>query len=153
MDIHAKLRELNLELPKVPAAVAQYVPALRSGNQIYVSGQLCTREGHLIAQGPVPTAVSLEEAQAATRQCVLNALAAVDQAIEGDWSMFVRVVRLAVYVNSHADFNLQHKVANGGSELLGELFGEAGRHVRAAVGVSSLPLGATVEAELLVEVR
>lgn len=153
MDIRQKLEELDLTLPAVPAAVADYVPALRTGNQVLVSGQLPTRDGELIAEGSVVSQVSLDEAHAAARQCVLNALAAVDQVLEGDWSKFVRITRLAVYVNSDPAFNLQHKVANGGSELLGQVFGDAGRHVRAAVGAASLPLGAAVEAELAVEVK
>lgn len=135
------------------AALAKYVPALQSGNHVFVSGQLCTKDGQLLAEGPVPSRVSAEEAQAAARQCVLNALAAIDRVLEGDWSRFVRVVRVGVYVNSDASFNEQHHVANGASELLGDLFGDQGQHVRAAVGCSSLPMNATVEAELMVEVR
>lgn len=153
MDIRGRLDQLNLTLPKAPAAVAQYVPAVRSGNLIYTSGQLPTRDGELIAEGHVPSQVKPDQAHEAARQCVLNALAAIDQTLEGDWSHFVRVVRIAVYVASDKDFNLQHKVANGASELLVEIFGESGRHARAAVGVAALPLNATVELELLVEVK
>lgn len=148
-----RLASLGYELPKVAAAVGTYVPALQSGSHVFVSGQLCVRDGQPVAVGPVPSRVSVEEAQAATRQCVLNALAAVGQAIDGDWSRLVRIVRLGVYVYSDGDFHEQHLVANGGSELLGDLLGEAGRHVRAAVGCSALPLGATVEAELTAEVQ
>ena len=153
MDIHARLGELGHKLPELPKAVAKYVPALQSGPHVFVSGQLCMRQGQLMAEGPVPSQVSVEAAQAATAQCVLNALAAVDRVIDGDWSRLVRIVRIAVYVNSDPSFNEQHVVANGGSELLGEVFGEAGAHVRAAVGCSSLPLNSAVEAELVVEVR
>lgn len=153
MDLHAKLKELGLTLPAVPAAVADYVPAVRSGNLVFVSGQLPMRDGKLMHQGTVSQNVDLEQAQACCRQCVLNGLAAVDAVLDGDWSRFVRVVRLGVFVASAADFSLAHQVANGGSELLGQVFGDAGRHVRAAVGASSLPLGAPVEAELLIEVR
>ncbi|MFW6058634.1 MAG: RidA family protein [Phycisphaeraceae bacterium] len=153
MDIHERLKAQGLELPNMAAALAKYVPALQSGNHVFVSGQLCTKDGQLLAEGPVPSRVSAEEAQAAARQCVLNALAAIDRVLEGDWSRFVRVVRVGVYVNSDASFNEQHHVANGASELLGDLFGDQGQHVRAAVGCSSLPMNATVEAELMVEVR
>lgn len=153
MDIHASLKQHGLTLPELPAAVAQYVPALRSGNHIFVSGQLCTKDGKLTAEGTVARHVKLDAAQQACEQCVLNGLAAVDSVLEGDWSKFVRIVRLAVYVASDGDFHLQHKVANGGSELLGKIFGDAGKHVRAAVGVPALPLNATVEAELVVEVK
>lgn len=153
MDIHAKLEELNLTLPPAPKGVASYLPALQSGNHVFVSGQLPLRDGKLTAEGQVPSDVSVQDAQAAMRQCVLNGLATVDQVIEGDWSRFVRIVRLAVFVNTAAGFTEQHIVANGGSDLLNEIFGDAGKHVRAAVGVAQLPLGAAVEAEMIVEVR
>ncbi|MEX0655444.1 MAG: RidA family protein [Phycisphaeraceae bacterium] len=153
INLPDRLAELNLTLPEAPAAVAQYVPALRSGSHIFVSGQLPLRKGKLIASGLVPSAVDLEQASEAARQCVLNGLAAVDQVLEGDWSGVVRIARIAVFVASDPDFHLQHKVANGASELLGDLFGDAGRHARAAVGVTALPMGASVEVELVVEVR
>ena len=153
MDIHERLKAQGYELPTMPTAVAKYVPAVQSGSHIYVSGQLCTRNGQLLAEGPVPSRVSLEEAQAAARQCVLNGLAAVDRMIDNDWSRFVRIVRVGVFVNSESSFNEQHQVANGASELLGDVLGEAGTHVRAAVGCISLPMNATVEAEMTVEVK
>lgn len=153
MDLKAKLREQGLELPPVPKAVAEYVPAVRSGNLVYVSGQLPLRDGKLIAEGVVPEKVDLTLAQECARQCVLNGLAAVDGVISGDWLKFERVVRLAVFVSSAPGFALQHKVANGASELLGKVFGEAGRHARAAVGVAGLPLDAPVEVELVIEVK
>ncbi len=127
IDIRQRLNSLGYELPGTSAAVAKYVPALQSGSYIFVSGQLCTKDGQLIAEGPVPSRTTAEEAQAAARQCVLNALAAIDHKLDGNWSRFVRVVRMGVFVNSDSTFNEQHHVANGGSELLGDLFGEAGR--------------------------
>lgn len=153
MDIHAKLRELGLQLPGAPKPVAAYVPCVRSGDHLFVSGQLPMREGKLIAVGSVPSQVKVEEAQAAARQGALNALAIVHEAIGGDWTRFVRVARVVVYVCSDASFTEQPKVANGASELLGAVLGEAGRHARSAVGVSALPLGAAVEVEVTVEVR
>lgn len=153
MDIHAKLATLGLKLPVAPKPVAAYVPAVRTGNLIVVAGQLPLIEGKLIATGRVPSAVTLEQAQAAARQCALNALAAVGDVIGGDWSKLVRVVRVGVFVASDNDFFEQPKVANGASELLGQVFGDAGRHARAAVGVNVLPLNAPVEVELMVEVR
>lgn len=153
MDIHAKLATLGLKLPVAPKPVAAYVPAVRTGNLIVVAGQLPLIEGKLIATGRVPSSVSLEQAQAAARQCALNALAAVGDVIGGDWSRLVRVVRVGVFVASDNDFFEQPKVANGASELLGQVFGDAGRHARAAVGVNVLPLNAPVEVELMVEVR
>jgi len=153
MDIHAKLASLGLKLPVAPKPVAAYVPAVRTGNLIVVAGQLPLIEGKLIATGRVPSMVTLEQAQAAARQCALNALAAVGDMIGGDWSRLVRVVRVGVFVASDNDFFEQPKVANGASELLGQIFGDAGRHARAAVGVNVLPLNAPTEVELMVEVR
>ena len=153
MDIRAKLAEMGLGLPAAPKPVAAYVPAVHSGGLIWVSGQLPMREGKLMATGPVPETVTLAEAQAAARQCALNALAIVDEQLGGDWSRFVRVVRLGVFVASCDGFADQPKVANGASELLGALFGAAGRHARAAVGVNALPLGASVELEMIIEAR
>ena len=141
VDVLAKLAAMGLSLPTPPRPVAAYVPAVRSGNLIFVSGQLPMAEGKLAASGPVPSQASLETAQAGARQCALNALAIVGQEIGGDWSRLVRVVRLGVFVWTDATFTEQAKVANGASELLGQVLGEAGRHARAAVGAASLPLG------------
>lgn len=152
MDIHAKLRELNLTLPAAPKPVAVYVPAVRTGDLIFISGQLPFKDGKLLATGPVPT-VSVEDAKLAARQCVLNALAVLGDQIDGDWSRVVRFVRLGAFVASANDFTGQPQVANGASELLGALFGDAGKHARAAVGVNVLPLGATIEVEMVVQVR
>jgi len=153
MDIRSKLTELGLTLPKPPMPVATYVPAVLAGNLVFVSGQLPMSEGKLIAKGPVPSAVSLEDAQKAARQCVLNALSIVGEQIEGDWSRLARIVRLAVFVSSDNAFTDQPKVANGASDLLGQLFGAAGTHARVAVGVNVLPLGATVEIELVAQIK
>ena len=153
MDLPAKLASLGLTLPPPPKPVAIYVPAVRSGNLIFVSGQLPMKEGKLLAMGQVPSKVSLEQAQAAARQCALNALAIVGDQLAGDWSRLVRIIRLGVFVSSDDAFTDQPKVANGASELLGQLFGDQGQHARAAVGVNTLPLGATVEVEMTVEVR
>ena len=143
---------MGLVLPGVPSAVADYVPALAHDGLVHVSGQLPMCEGVLMLEGTMPGAGSLEEARASARQCVLNGLAAVGGVIDGDWSRFRRVVSLTVFVASEPGFTEQHLVANGASEFLGELFGEAGRHVRAAVGASALPLGATVEVAMVVSV-
>ncbi|MEX0775702.1 MAG: RidA family protein [Phycisphaeraceae bacterium] len=153
MDIHAKLASLGLTLPAAPKPVAIYVPAVRSGNLIYVSGQLPMKDGKLLATGRVPSAVSLDQAQQAARQCALNGLAIVGDQIDGDWSRLVRIVRVGAFVACDDGYTDQPKVANGASELLGQVLGDAGKHARAAVGVNALPLGATVEVELLVEVR
>ena len=148
-----RLAELGLELPIAPKPVAAYIPAVRTGNLVYVSGQVPFREGKLMATGSVPSAVSVEDAREAALQCALNALAALGSVIAGDFDRVVRIVRLGVFVASDAGFVDQPKVANGASELLVDLFGDAGRHARAAVGSIALPLGATVEVELLAEVH
>jgi enamine deaminase RidA (YjgF/YER057c/UK114 family) len=148
-----KLLQLGLTLPQAPKPVASYIPAVRSGNLVFVSGQLPFKDGALLATGAVPSVVPVEAAQQAARQCVLNGLAVVGDQLEGDFSRVVRIVRVGVFVCSDVGFTEQPKVANGGSELLQALFGEAGRHARAAVGTNALPLGASVEIELVVEVR
>ena len=120
---------------------------------IFVSGQLPMSNGVLLATGPVPSKVTIEDAQKAAKQCALNGLAVIADQLGGDLSRVVRVVRLGVFVQSDDRFDGQPKIANGASELMQEIFGEAGRHARAAVGTNALPLDATVEIEFLVEVR
>jgi enamine deaminase RidA (YjgF/YER057c/UK114 family) len=152
MDIHAKLAELGLKLPVLGKPVAAYIPAVRSGNLLMVSGQVCMKDGKLQMAGRVPSQVSPEDAFRAAETCALNAVAAIDQGLDGDWSKFRRIVRAGVYVYSDPEFGQQHIVANGASELLAKIFGEAGRHARTAIGVAALPLGAPVEVDLMVEV-
>jgi enamine deaminase RidA (YjgF/YER057c/UK114 family) len=151
--IDQKAQELQIVWPTPPKPVASYVPCVRSGNLIYVSGQLPMKEGQLIAVGKVPTAINMEQAQAAARQCALNGLSIIRNELGNDWSKLVRVVRIGVFVQCTDDFTEQPKVANGASDVLQQLLGEQGRHARAAVGVNALPLGAAVEVEMLVEVR
>lgn len=146
-----RLERLGLAVPQVAAPVAAYVPAVRSGSHVFTSGQLPMRDGQLLLTGKVGAEVSQEEAVDCARQCALNALAAV-RAEVGELSAVRRVVKVVVFVASSPDFTAQPQVANGVSELLGEVFGEQGRHARSAVGVSVLPLDAPVEVELLVEV-
>jgi enamine deaminase RidA (YjgF/YER057c/UK114 family) len=146
-----RLEALGHPLPEVAKPVASYVPAVRSGNHVYTSGQLPMREGKLITTGKVGGEVTPDDAQACARQCVLNALAAV-RAEVGDLSAVKRVVKVVAFVASTSDFTGQPGVANGASELLGEVFGDVGRHARSAVGVPVLPLDAPVEVELVVEV-
>ncbi len=146
-----RLAELGLEVPEVARPVASYIPAVRSGNHVYTSGQLPMREGSLITTGKVGGEVSAEEAVECARQCALNAIAAVRAEI-GELSKVKRVVKVVAFVASTPDFTGQPGVANGVSDLLGEVFGEAGRHARSAVGVPVLPLDAPVEVELVVEV-
>jgi len=153
MSFEANLAALGLTLPPAPKPLASYVPAVRSGNLVFVSGQLPMKDGQLLATGPVPSKCTPEAAHAAARQCVLNGIAVLGDQIGGDFSRVVRVVRVGAFVQSDDGWTEQPKVANGGSELLQQLFGEAGRHARAAVGTNALPLGASVEIELLFEIR
>lgn len=146
-----RLEELGLAIPEVPKPVAAYVPAVRSGQQVFTSGQLPMRAGELITTGKVGGEVSPEEAYDCAQQCALNAIAAV-RSIVGDLSAVKRVVKVVVFVASTPDFTGQPGVANGASELLGKVFGDAGVHARSAVGVPALPLDAPVEVEILVEV-
>jgi enamine deaminase RidA (YjgF/YER057c/UK114 family) len=146
-----RLAELGLSIPEVAKPVAAYIPAVRSGHHVFTSGQLPMRDGQLMLTGKVGGEVSQEQAVECARQCALNALAAV-RAEVGELSAVKRVVKVVAFVASTTDFTGQPQVANGVSELLGEVFGEAGRHARSAVGVPVLPLDAPVEVELLVEV-
>ena len=150
MSVHARLQELGIVLPPVVPPVAAYVPAVRSGNLVFTSGQLPMVDGELPTQGKVGALVTAEQAKELARTCALNGLAAVDALVGLD--SVVRVVKVVGFVASAPDFYGQPGVINGASELLGEVFeGEAGSHARSAVGVASLPLDAPVEVELVVE--
>lgn len=146
-----RLAELGLTLPEVVPPLAAYQPTARSGNLVFTAGQLPARDGAMLATGKLGAEVSEDEGYACARQCALNALAAVAAEV-GGLSAVKRVVKAVVFVASTPDFTAQPKVANGASELLGEVFGDAGRHARSAVGVASLPLDVPVEVELVVEV-
>lgn len=146
-----RLASMGLAVPEVAKPVAVYVPAVRTGHHVFTSGQLPMRSGELIVTGKVGGEVSAEEAYACAQQCALNAIAAVRAEI-GDLALVARVVKVVVFVASTPDFTGQPGVANGASELLGEVFGDAGVHARSAVGVPVLPLDAPVEVEVIVEV-
>jgi enamine deaminase RidA (YjgF/YER057c/UK114 family) len=145
-----RLAELDITLPAVVPPVASYVPAMRSGSLVFTSGQLPMVDGALPATGQVGDAVSPEDAQALARACALNALAAVHALVGLD--SVVRVVKVVGFVASAPGFYGQPTVVNGASDLLGQVFGDAGHHARSAVGVAALPLNAPVEVELIVEV-
>ena len=151
MGLSDRLRELSIVLPPMAGPYGAYVPAKRVGNLLYVAGQLPVSAGKLIATGHVPSACSIEKAREGARQCVINALAAVN-AVMGSVDGLIGVVRVGAFVNSDSNFTEQPKVANGASELLLELFGDPGRHVRAAVGVNTLPMDASVEIEFVFQV-
>ncbi|MEN3535083.1 RidA family protein [Microbispora sp. ZYX-F-249] len=147
-----RLAELGLTLPEVVPPLAAYVPAVRTGDHVYTSGQLPLVKGELGVTGKVGAEVSAEEAKEQARICAVNALAAI-KALVGDLSQVVRIVKVVGFVASAPGFTGQPQVVNGASELLGEVFGEAGRHARSAVGVAVLPLDAPVEVEVIAEVR
>jgi enamine deaminase RidA (YjgF/YER057c/UK114 family) len=151
-NLTIRLSELSIQLPPVSGPFGAYLPIKRVGNLLYVAGQLPMKDGKLMATGPVPGRTPVDAAKAAARQCVINALGAI-HSIEGTLDHLAGVVRVGVFVASDATFTQQPAVANGASELLQELFGEAGKHVRAAVGVNVLPLDASVEVEFIFEVR
>lgn len=145
-----RLASLGLTVPEVAKPVAAYIPALRSGNHVFTSGQLPMRDGQLITTGKVGGEVTAEEAVACAQQCALNAIAAVKAEI-GDLALVKRIVKVVAFVASTPDFTGQPGVANGASELFGEVFAEAGKHARSAVGVPVLPLDSPVEVEIVVE--
>lgn len=146
-----RLNELNIFLPEPPQPVGAYVPGMRVGDLVYVSGQIPLVDGKVAITGKVGAERTLEEGQAAARQCALNALGIAAQ-VAGGIDNIARIVRLAVFVNSAPDFIDHPKVANGASELMLSIFRDAGRHVRAAVGAVALPLDAAVEVEMIAEI-
>lgn len=149
--IEEKIKELGLELPEVAKPLAAYIPAKQVGNLIMTSGQVPLVKGVINFVGKVGSDLTEEEGQKAAQICALNCLAAIKGVI-GNLDKIVEVVKLTVFVASDKDFTAQPKVANGASELIGKIFGESGKHVRSAVGVTSLPLNASVEIEMTVRV-
>jgi enamine deaminase RidA (YjgF/YER057c/UK114 family) len=150
MSFVARLAKLGIELPSVVPPVAAYVPAVRTGNLVYTSGQLPMVAGAMAHTGLVGGPVTAEQAKELARVCGLNAMAAVDALVGLD--SIVRIVKVVGFVASAPGFTGQPGVVNGASELFGEVFGDAGVHARSAVGVAALPLDAPVEVELIVEV-
>lgn len=155
MSWSERLAELGISLPAVPAPAGSYVPAIRHGDLVYTSGQLPFVDGQLTTVGKVSETVegivSVEAAAAAARVCAINALAAIDALVGID--AVAQVVKVNGFVASASGFTAQPTVINGASNLLTEIFGDAGVHARAAVGVAELPLAASVEVELIVAVR
>jgi enamine deaminase RidA (YjgF/YER057c/UK114 family) len=150
--VEKKLQELSVSLPKPPAPIANYVPFVRTGNMLTVSGQLCfDADGKLVAKGQLGGAVSIEDGQKAARACAVNLLAQVKIAI-GELDKVVRVVRLGGFINSAPGFGDGPKVMNGASDLMVAAFGDKGKHARSTVGVAALPADAAVEVEGLFEV-
>jgi enamine deaminase RidA (YjgF/YER057c/UK114 family) len=152
MTAEDKITQLGLELPASVAPVANYVPFVTAGTMLFVSGQLPLKDGVQLTPGIVGATVSLEEAQLAARQCALNILSQV-KAATGSLDSVLRVVKLGAFVACTADFAQQPEVANGASDLMVAVFGEAGRHARAAVGTNALPRGACVEIDAIIELK
>ncbi len=150
--VSARLKELGIVLPEAAIPAANYVPVRRSGNLLIVSGQLPMQDGEWKFVGTLGAGTSLEDGIAAARLCGLNILAQVSGALGGDLDRITACVRLGVFVAATADFTDQAKIANGASDLMVEVLGEAGRHARAAVGMASLPFGVSVEVEAMFEV-
>ncbi|MEQ8369836.1 MAG: RidA family protein [Alphaproteobacteria bacterium] len=151
--IAARLSELAITLPEAPPPAANYVPWVRSGNQVIVAGQIPVRDGKRPYVGKLGGGVSNADGQAAARLCAINLLAQVRAAVDGDLDRVVRVLRLGGFVNATADFTEHPAIINAASDLMVEVFGEAGRHARFAVGAPSLPFDVAVEIDGLFEVR
>jgi enamine deaminase RidA (YjgF/YER057c/UK114 family) len=152
MSFEQRLQELGLTLPATPRPVANYVPAVATGKLIFSSGQTPTVDGKLTIQGKLGDTVTIEQGRQAARVALLNCLAGV-RSVTGSLDEIVRIVKLNGYVASAEGFGAQPQVVNGASLLLEEIFGEAGKHARASLGMAELPGGAPVELELIVEVR
>jgi len=150
--IEEKIKELGFELPEVAKPLAAYIPAKQVGNLVMTSGQVPLVKGSINYAGKVGSDLSEEDGQKAAQICALNCLAAVKGVIS-NLDKIVEVVKLTVFVASSEDFTAQPKVANGASELIGKIFGEKGKHVRSAVGVTALPLNASVEIEMIIRVE
>ena len=150
--IEARLKELGIELPQASAPVANYVPFTRSGSLVVVSGQVSVRDGKAEFVGKLGRDMTIADAQQAAKLCALNILAHAKTACGGDLDRVKRVLRLGGFVNCTPEFTQMPQVVNGASDLMVELFGDAGKHARAAVGVASLPLGVAVEVEAMFEI-
>ena len=145
--VEARLAEKNIRLPEAAAPAANYVPWVVTGNLVFVSGQITMEDGEIRYRGKVGEGYSVEEARQAARLCALNLIAQLRAACGGDLDRVRRVVKLGGFVNSAPGFTEQHLVINGASDLMVEVFGDAGRHARAAVGVPALPFGVAVEVD------
>ncbi len=150
MTPEKRIAEMGLEIPEVAEPVAAYVPGVKAGNLLHISGQIPLVDGELRYTGKVDVDISVDEAYEAARVCCLNCLGVMKSEL-GELSRVKRIVKVGGFVNSTPEFTGQSQVVNGASDLLGEVFEQAGAHARAAVGMVSLPLGAAVEVEMIVE--
>ena len=147
------IKNLGLNIPELPKALANYVPYKIVGKTMYISGQAPVQDGELIYKGKVGSDVTVEDGIKAARLCVTNIIAAVKTGLEGDWSKLDSFVKLTGFVNCQDDFTDQPKIINGASDMLVDIFGDQGRHARVAVGSNALPLGIAVEIDAIVQLK
>ena len=147
------IKNLGLNIPELPKALANYVPYKIVGNSIYISGQAPAQNGEVIYKGKVGSDITVEDGIEAAKLCVINIIAAVKTALDGDWDKLDSFVKLTGYVNCRDNFTDQPKVINGASDMLVDIFGEQGRHARVAVGSNALPLGIAVEIDAIVQLK
>jgi enamine deaminase RidA (YjgF/YER057c/UK114 family) len=152
MSVYEKLASLNIELPQVAAPAAAYVMFSKTGNLVFISGHIAKKDGKVWG-GQLGKNMATEEGKAAARAVAIDLMATLQAACDGDLNRVARIVKLMSLVNSTSEYTEQHLVTNGASELLGEVFGERGKHARSAFGVAQIPLGACVEIELIVELK
>ena len=150
--IEEKIKELGFEIPQPPKPLAAYIPAFQIGDMVYTSGQVPIQNGELKYAGKIGEDLTVEQGQKAAEICVLNGLSAI-KSLVNDLEKIEQIIKLTVFINSAKGFTDQPKVANGASELLVQIFGEAGKHARSAVGVNELPIDASIEIEMIVKVR
>jgi enamine deaminase RidA (YjgF/YER057c/UK114 family) len=147
------IKNLGLNIPELPKALANYVPYKIVGKTMYISGQAPVKNGELIYKGKVGSDITVEDGIEAARLCVINIIAAVKTGLEGDWSKLDSFVKLTGFVNCQDDFTDQPKIINGASDMLVDIFGDQGRHARVAVGSNALPLGIAVEIDAIVQLK
>jgi len=152
MLYEAKLKEMGIELPEAPKPLAAYIPAIQAGEFVYTSGQVPLASGELKYKGKVGSDLTEEQGYEAARLCAINCLSAI-RGVIGDLDKIAQVIKVTGFVNSAPGFSSQPKVINGASEFLSQVFGDAGKHARAAVGVSELPINAAVEVEMIVKLK
>lgn len=150
-ELLKRLNSKGYELPQAASAAANYIPFQRSGKQLYIAGQLPFINGAKEHVGRLGDDLTIEQGQEAARACALNILAQIDQALNGDWTLFSKIIKLGGFVHASPDFTNHAQVLNGASDFIGELLAEAGRHARFAVGASSLPFGVAVEIDAIIE--
>ena len=147
------IKNLGLNIPELPKALANYVPYKIVGKTMYISGQAPVRNGEMIYKGKVGSDITIEEGIEAAKLCVINIIAAVKTGLEGDWNKLDSFVKLTGFVNCQDSFTDQPKIINGASDMLVEIFGDQGRHTRVAVGSNALPLGISVEIDAIIQLK